>query len=126
MMDEATASVDMDSDALIQKTVREAFSHCTTLTIAHRLNTIMDSDKVAFLDKGELAEFGEPDELLKDKSGKFNALVSGSGSKRNEDFLRNLAKNKHPAHQWVHRSNKKSPLHLMLAHQCGKGVGRTT
>lgn len=105
MMDEATASVDMDSDALIQKTVREAFSHCTTLTIAHRLNTIMDSDKVAFLDKGELAEFGEPDELLKDKSGKFNALVSGSGSKRNEDFLRNLATTAS-----IHRRNSSQSL----------------
>ena len=91
MMDEATASVDMDSDALIQKTVREAFSECTTLTIAHRLNTIMDSDKVAFLDNGKLVEYGEPHELLKSKVGRFTALVSGSGSKRNEDFLRGLA-----------------------------------
>ena len=91
MMDEATASVDMDSDALIQKTVREAFSECTTLTIAHRLNTIMDSDKVAFLDNGKLVEYGEPHELLKSKVGSFTALVSGSGSKRNEDFLRGLA-----------------------------------
>lgn len=91
MMDEATASVDMDSDALIQRTVREAFSDCTTLTIAHRLNTIMDSDKVAFLDGGELAEYGEPSELLKNKLGKFSALVSGSGSVKNEAFLRNLA-----------------------------------
>ena len=91
MMDEATASVDMDSDALIQKTVREAFSHCTTLTIAHRLNTIMDSDKVAFLEDGELSEYGEPDELLKNKNGKFSALVSGSGSTKNEAFLRALA-----------------------------------
>jgi len=91
MMDEATASVDMDNDALIQKTVREAFSHCTTLTIAHRLNTIMDSDKVAFLEDGELAEYGEPDELLKNKKGRFNALVSGSGSMKNESFLRDLA-----------------------------------
>lgn len=91
MMDEATASVDMDSDALIQKTVREAFSQCTTLTIAHRLNTIMDSDKVAFLDKGELVEYGEPQDLLQNKGGKFSALVAQSGSKRNETFLRGLA-----------------------------------
>jgi ATP-binding cassette subfamily C (CFTR/MRP) protein 1 len=105
MMDEATASVDMDSDALIQKTVREAFSDCTTLTIAHRLNTIMDSDKVAFLDRGELVEYGEPDELLKNKIGKFSALVSGSGSKRNEDFLRNLA-----SAASIHRRNSSQSL----------------
>tara|TARA_B110000977_G_scaffold200812_1_gene292715 strand:+ start:9872 stop:14014 length:4143 start_codon:yes stop_codon:yes gene_type:complete len=90
MMDEATASVDMDSDALIQKTVREAFAHCTTLTIAHRLNTIMDSDKVAFLDDGRLTEYGEPNELLKDKTGSFTALVNQSGSK-NSKFLASLS-----------------------------------
>merc|ERR1712205_22785 len=105
MMDEATASVDMDSDSLIQKTVREAFSDCTTLTIAHRLNTIMDSDKVAFLDRGELVEYGEPDQLLKNKIGKFSALVSGSGSKRNEDFLRNLA-----SAASIHRRNSSQSL----------------
>ena len=79
MMDEATAPVDMDSDALIQRTVREAFAHCTTLTIAHRLNTIMDSDKVAFLDAGRLTEFGEPSDLLKDANGSFTKLVEQSG-----------------------------------------------
>ena len=48
----------------------------------------MDSDKVAFLDNGKLVEYGEPHELLKSKVGRFTALVSGSGSKRNEDFAR--------------------------------------
>ena len=90
MMDEATASVDMDSDALIQKTVRSAFAHCTTLTIAHRLNTIMDSDKVAFLDDGRLTEYGEPAELLKNKAGSFTALVDQSG-KKNSKFLASLS-----------------------------------
>ena len=90
MMDEATASVDMDSDALIQRTVREAFAHCTTLTIAHRLNTIMDSDKVAFLDDGRLTEYGEPAELLKNKAGSFTALVDQSG-KKNSKFLASLS-----------------------------------
>ena len=90
MMDEATASVDMDSDALIQRTVREAFAHCTTLTIAHRLNTIMDSDKVAFLDAGRLTEFGEPSDLLKDANGSFTKLVEQSG-KKNASFLVGLS-----------------------------------
>merc|ERR1712100_920240 len=81
MMDEATASVDMDSDALIQRTVRDAFADCTVLTIAHRLNTIMDSDKVAFLEAGALAEFGEPADLLKDKTGLYTKLVEQSGKK---------------------------------------------
>merc|ERR1712205_476 len=79
MMDEATASVDMDSDALIQKTVREAFSECTTLTIAHRLNTIMDSDKILFLDSGKVAEYDDPETLLKNATGDFSRLVEKSG-----------------------------------------------
>ena len=81
---------DMDSDALIQRTVREAFAHCTTLTIAHRLNTIMDSDKVAFLDAGRLTEFGEPSDLLKDANGSFTKLVEQSG-KKNASFLVGLS-----------------------------------
>ena len=81
--------MDMDSDALIQRTVREAFAHCTTLTIAHRLNTIMDSDKVAFLDAGRLTEFGDSD-LLKDKAGSFTKLVEQSG-KKNSKFLQGLS-----------------------------------
>ena len=64
MMDEATASVDVDTDQLIQKVIREKFGHCTVLTIAHRLNTIMDSDKVLVMDKGDAAEFDSPDKLL--------------------------------------------------------------
>ena len=70
--------------------MREAFAHCTTLTIAHRLNTIMDSDKVAFLDAGRLTEFGEPSDLLKDANGSFTKLVEQSG-KKNASFLVGLS-----------------------------------
>lgn len=64
MMDEATASVDLETDALIQKVIRDKFAHCTVLTIAHRLNTIMDSNKVLVMDAGKAAEFNAPHILL--------------------------------------------------------------
>ena len=64
VFDEATASVDPETDALIQSTIRTQFSSSTVLTIAHRLNTIIDSDKVLVLDSGNLAEFDAPAVLL--------------------------------------------------------------
>lgn len=64
MMDEATASVDLETDALIQRVIRDKFAHRTVLTIAHRLNTIMDSSKVLVMDAGRAAEFDQPHTLL--------------------------------------------------------------
>lgn len=64
MMDEATASVDLETDSLIQKVIRDKFANCTVLTIAHRLNTIMDSDQVLVMDAGRNAEFDSPHTLL--------------------------------------------------------------
>ena len=75
LMDEATSNVDNDTDSLIQKTIRTAFTECTVLTIAHRLHTIIDSDKILLLDQGEVAEFDSPSVLLKTPGSKFRALV---------------------------------------------------
>ncbi|XP_044754616.1 multidrug resistance-associated protein 1 isoform X3 [Coccinella septempunctata] len=65
ILDEATAAVDLETDDLIQSTIRREFKECTVLTIAHRLNTIMDSDRVIVLDKGIIVEFDTPQNLLK-------------------------------------------------------------
>ncbi|OAD54851.1 hypothetical protein WN48_06051, partial [Eufriesea mexicana] len=75
MLDEATANVDPQTDALIQHTIRQKFNRCTVLTIAHRLNTIMDSDKVLVMDKGRMAEFDHPHILLQNSYSQFKSLV---------------------------------------------------
>ena len=64
VLDEATSNVDTASDALIQETVRAAFADCTVLTIAHRLHSILDSDRVLVLEDGKVKEFDTPDRLL--------------------------------------------------------------
>ncbi|XP_036051965.1 multidrug resistance-associated protein 1 isoform X3 [Onychomys torridus] len=68
VLDEATAAVDLETDDLIQSTIRTQFEDCTVLTIAHRLNTIMDYTRVIVLDKGEVRECGTPSELLQQRS----------------------------------------------------------
>nr|QFR37211.1 ABC transporter [Cyberlindnera americana] len=78
VLDEATAAVDVETDEIVQDTIREAFKDRTILTIAHRLNTIMDSDRIIVLDKGSVKEFDTPENLLKNKEGIFYSLVNAS------------------------------------------------
>lgn len=79
ILDEATAAVDLETDDLIQKTIKTKFNNCTILTIAHRLHTIMDSDKVIVLDRGEVSEFASPVELLQNKASVFYSMAKESG-----------------------------------------------
>lgn len=80
------------TDSLIQKTIRENFRKCTVLTIAHRLNTIMDSDKVLVMSAGEAMEFAHPHELLQNSDGYFTKMVMQTGPAM-EANLRRIAKN---------------------------------
>lgn len=82
VLDEATAAVDLETDELIQNTIRKEFAGCTVLTIAHRLHTIMDSDKVVVLEDGEIAEFDSPENLLHNSFSKFYGMALESGLTR--------------------------------------------
>lgn len=84
VLDEATASIDVETDRNIQKTIRKEFKDRTIITIAHRLNTIADSDKIVVLSEGQVEEFGAPDELLKNKDSLFYALAKQGGLVENE------------------------------------------
>ncbi|XP_021347157.1 multidrug resistance-associated protein 1-like [Mizuhopecten yessoensis] len=75
ILDEATAAVDMETDELIQQTIQSEFEECTVLTIAHRLNTIMEYDRVMVLDKGLIAEFETPRALLQDTTSVFYGMA---------------------------------------------------
>ncbi|KAJ2802117.1 Canalicular multispecific organic anion transporter 1 [Coemansia guatemalensis] len=77
VLDEATADVDLETDQAMQRLIREEFSDCTILTIAHRLETVMNSDRIIVMDKGQIAEIGPPQELI-EKGGRFAELVRTS------------------------------------------------
>ncbi|XP_054162951.1 multidrug resistance-associated protein 1-like [Oppia nitens] len=79
ILDEATAAVDVETDALIQQTIKQEFKSSTILTIAHRINTIMDYNRVLVLNNGRVAEFAEPDALLNDRTTIFYSLAKDAG-----------------------------------------------
>ncbi|KAF9326067.1 Multidrug resistance-associated protein 1 [Podila minutissima] len=79
VLDEATAAVDVETDELIQKTIRQEFKDRTILTIAHRIKTVMDSDKILVLEKGWVQEYDSPSELLKKGNSLFYSLAQKAG-----------------------------------------------
>jgi ATP-binding cassette subfamily C (CFTR/MRP) protein 4 len=79
VLDEATANVDLETDELIQSSIRKRFKNCTVLTIAHRLNTVIDSDKILVMDEGLVVEFGPPHQLLQNREGFFYRYVKKGG-----------------------------------------------
>jgi len=91
VLDEATSSVDTKTDMLIQTALRTHFKGHTILTIAHRLNTIMDYDRILVMDAGKAAEFDSPRNLLKKKDGIFYGMVMQTG-KQSAERMKQIAK----------------------------------
>jgi len=80
VLDEATSSIDFETDAKIQKTIREEFSDSLLLTVAHRLRTVIDYDRLIVLDKGQIAEFDTPWNLIQKEDGIFRNMCLKSGT----------------------------------------------
>ncbi|XP_043864283.1 ATP-binding cassette sub-family C member 4 isoform X2 [Drosophila mojavensis] len=89
VLDEATANVDLLTDSLIQRTIRDKFQTCTVLTVAHRLHTVMDSDRIVVMDAGNAVEFDVPHVLLQKPHGVLTQMVEATGGEA--DALRQLA-----------------------------------
>ena len=81
VLDEATSAVDMDTDALIQRSIREEFGDSTLLVIAHRLSTIADFDRILVMGEGRVEEFDTPRQLMEKEGGVFRGLVEESGER---------------------------------------------
>ena len=90
VLDEATAAVDLETDDLIQATIRKEFKDSTVLTIAHRLNTIMDYDRVMVLDKGSIAEFDTVKGLMKKEGGIFSSMAKHAGLSYEDENVNEL------------------------------------
>ncbi|XP_025884380.1 ABC transporter C family member 12 isoform X3 [Solanum lycopersicum] len=89
VLDEATAAVDVRTDALIQRTIREEFKTCTMLIIAHRLNTIIHTNCILVLDAGKVVEYDTPQNLFLNERSVFSNIVQSTGA-ANAQYLRNL------------------------------------
>ncbi|XP_040902367.1 multidrug resistance-associated protein 5 isoform X2 [Toxotes jaculatrix] len=81
ILDEATAAMDAETDALIQETIRSSFQDCTTLTIAHRLHTVLASDRIMVLNQGQVVEFDEPSKLLANENSRLCSMLAAVENK---------------------------------------------
>lgn len=88
VLDEATANTDPATDELIQATIRNVFRDCTILTIAHRINTIIDADRILVMDAGEAKEFDTPKGLLANSNSIFSSMVDAYGEEQSRNLRR--------------------------------------
>ncbi|XP_074587469.1 ABC transporter C family member 8-like isoform X1 [Curcuma longa] len=91
VLDEATASIDSATDAVLQRVIREEFSNCTVITIAHRVPTVVDSDMVMVLSYGKMVEYDEPSRLIENQSSAFSKLVAEYWSNCRRDSSHSLS-----------------------------------
>lgn len=84
ILDEATASVDPRTEAIVQRTIQEEFSDCTILTIAHRLQTILSCDRIIVMEAGCIAEMGRPGDLLSDANSIFSNMLATAEKTTND------------------------------------------
>lgn len=90
VLDEATANIDLETDSLVQKCIRNDFAKCTILTIAHRLNTVIDYDRILVLDAGQVMEFDTPSNLLENPNSYFSQLCAETGESNNRALRHKL------------------------------------
>lgn len=81
ILDEATSAVDMATDTLIQRSIREEFANTTLLVVAHRLSTVADFDRILVMRDGKAEEYGSPRDLLEKEGGTFKDMVAYSGER---------------------------------------------
>lgn len=75
-IDEATANIDYETDRMIQETLRCSFRKSTVITIAHRISTVLDSDRIIVMGDSEILEFDTPENLVENQNSHFNRLVN--------------------------------------------------
>lgn len=90
------------TDSLIQQTIRKKFADCTVLTVAHRLHTIIDSDRILVMKTGRIIEFDAPNELLKNECGAFTKMVNALGYTYSEQLYSTAScQHRHIISQWL-------------------------